>query len=305
MSRRWTALLLGGVAALGLFAVLAAMLGLRDPGSVSSNRSAKITYIANEGFLVEAGSRKVLIDALFDDDTIDDSHVPGGETLAQMVNGDEPFENVDLILVTHSHRDHFAPELVLRHLAANPDTVLAAPSQAIEKLRATGANLEKLGGRVKELGLGLFESVELAVEGIRVRAHRLRHSEYLVTDEKTGQQYNRHEHVENLAYVIEMGDARLLHVGDAVLPLNREYLESERFPEEKMNIVFLEFFDWSSETRSILERRFEPDHVVFMHLPPQEEVIESLAGRLTERFPEAVIFRKPLESRSFSRPGTP
>jgi L-ascorbate metabolism protein UlaG (beta-lactamase superfamily) len=206
---------------------------------------------------------------------------------------------VDLILVTHSHRDHFAPELVLRNVAGNPATVLAAPPQAIEKLREIAPDFEKYSDRVKELDIELFDSTELVVEGIRIQAHRIRHSEYMVTDEKTGKQYNRHENVENLAYVIEIGNVRLLHVGDAILPLNREYLESERFPQEKMDIVFLEFFDWSDETTGILERRLKPEHVVFMHLPPQEEKIESLTRHLTESFPNAVIFRKPLEARSF------
>jgi len=41
--------------------------------------------------------------------------------------GDRPITH---ILVTHAHVDHFDPELVLRHLAANPGAVVVAPPPA-------------------------------------------------------------------------------------------------------------------------------------------------------------------------------
>ena len=42
-----------------------------------------------------------------------------------------------------------------------------------------------------------------------------------------------------------------------------------------------------------------PDHIVFMHLPPQPEKIERLTGHLSGKFPNAVLFQEPLERRSF------
>jgi L-ascorbate metabolism protein UlaG (beta-lactamase superfamily) len=120
----------------------------------------------------------------------------------------------------------------------------------------------------------------------------------MVKDETTGKEHNRHEDVENLAYLIEVDGFRMLHVGDAVLPLNREYLESDHFPEGKIDVVFLEFFDWSDETREILEP-LAPDHIVFMHLPPQAEKIEQYGAHLKAKFPNAVVFREPLEARTF------
>ena len=144
----------------------------------------------------------------------------------------------------------------------------------------------------------MFASSELEFDGIRIQAHRIHHSQYMVKDEETGEEYNRHRDVENVAYLIEIGGLRLLHVGDAALPLSREYLESDRFPKAKIDIVFLEYFDWSEETKEILEL-MRPDHIVFMHLPPQPEKIERLTGHLSGKFPNAVLFQEPLERRSF------
>ena len=63
----------------------------------------------------------------------------------------------------------------------------------------------------------------------------------MVKDEKTGGSYNRHEGTD------------------------------EKFPEQKVTVAFLEFFDWSEETKEILQDRMSPDHVVFMHLPRRKK----------------------------------
>lgn len=257
-----------------------------------ADRPVKVTYLACEGFLIEAGSKKVLIDALFDDETINYCHLHSSETQAKLRRAEPPFDDIDLILVTHGHRDHFSAGPVLEHMAANPDSIFIGPPQAVEQFG------DERPDRVVEVYLAPFESRAMGFGGIGIEAHRLHHSEFMVKDPGTGEEVNRHRDVENLAYIIEFYGIRMLHVGDAVLPLNREHLESEDFPKGKIDLVFLEFFDWAEETVEIL-KPMAPDHVIFMHLPPQPEKIEQYAGHLSGMFPNAVIFREPLESRTF------
>ncbi len=256
------------------------------------HRPVKVTYLACEGFLVETGSKKVLIDALFDDGTIDYCQLHSAETQAKLRGAEPPFDDIDLILVTHGHRDHFAAGPVLEHMAADPGSIFMGPPQAVRQFG------EERPDRIVEINLKPFGSRELGFSGIGIEAHRLHHSEYIVKDPRTGEEVDRHRDVENLAYLIAIGGFRALHVGDAVLPPNREHLESEGFPKGKIDLVFLEFFDWSDETIEILDT-MKPDHIVFMHLPPQPEQIEKHAGHLSQKFPNAVIFREPLESRTF------
>jgi len=261
--------------------------------------SVEITYLANEGFLIEAGSKKILIDALFDGATIDWCHVNSPGTLAKLGKADAPFDDIDLILTTHSHIDHFSAGPVMKHLTADAGTVFIGPPQAVTQLAQAVKQLEgeKPGeDRIIEVDLKMFASSEFEFDGIRIEAHRIHHSQFIDKDEETGEEINRHRDVENLAYLIEIDGLRLLHVGDAVLPLNREYLESERFPKGKIDIVFLEYFDFSEETKEILEP-MRPDHIVFMHLPPQSDKIEKLSGYLWWNFPNAVLFKEPLERR--------
>lgn len=267
-------------------------------GSAAAGPPVKVTYIANEGFLIEMGSRNILVDAIFDDRSIAYAHVPDQTALSLMQASKAPFDEIDLVLVTHSHRDHFSVVPVLEHLKGNPSGVLIGPPQVVDALRAVEPELDDVGITVREVDLDLFESAELEADGIHVRAIRLRHSAYMETDEQTGEQVNRHARVENLIYLVEFEGLTMLHVGDAVLSQNLELFEEEGFEKKKIDIVFLEFFDWSDETKSILDQWMTPDHVVFMHLPPDPEKIRQIEAHLREKFPNAVIFAEPMEKKA-------
>jgi len=281
------------------FVILLALICSFSLGFAETAPAAHIRYIANEGFLIEIGPKKILIDALFDDDTMTHCHVPDKATVEQMAGSASPFDDVDIILVTHKHRDHFDPELVLRHLDSNPTGILIAPPQAIEQLRAQTPSIEKYGQRIREIDLEMFESAELDLSGIRVQIHRIHHSKFMETNEQTGEQVNRHQDIENLAFLVDVAGVALLHVGDAVLPHNRDYFEKESFSKKKLDFAFLEFFDWSDETKEILQLSMKPKHIVFMHLPPELEKIEKYTRHLSGKFSNAVVFQEPMQRRSF------
>lgn len=267
-------------------------------GSAAADPPAQVTSIANEGFLIEVGTRKILIDAIFDDRSIAYAHVPDEETLALMQASEAPFDDIDLVLVTHSHRDHFSVVPMLEHLKGSPSGVLIGPPQVVDTLRTVEPEFEDMGISVREVDLDLFESEDLDAGGIQVRAIRLRHSAFMETDEETGEQVDRHARVENLIFLVEFKGLTMLHVGDAVLSQNPELFEEEGFEKKKIDIVFLEFFDWSDETKSILDQWMTPDHVVFMHLPPDPEKIRQIEAHLREKFPNAVIFAEPMEKKA-------
>ncbi len=266
-----------------------------EPGPVAPG--VQVTYIANEGYLLEAGEDSVLVDALFGNETVDWCHVPPPETLARMESAQPPFDGVDLVLVTHAHVDHFAPGRVLRHLEANPDAMLVVPPQGLEPLTEEPAWSEEYHDRIEVLDLELFESSRLTVRGIELEVHRVRHCYYPETDPATGETRSRHERVEQLVYAFDVGDLTVLHLGDSIIAENREYFEGPRFEPGEIDLVFME--GWSPESLEILQAELAPRHVVFMHLPAEPELIERLAEALTAGVPGSVVFRKPLETRCF------
>jgi L-ascorbate metabolism protein UlaG (beta-lactamase superfamily) len=93
-----------------------------------------LTYVANMGVLVSSGDSKVLIDGLFDK-THPSSRAPAPETIESIMKGEPPFEDVDLVLVTHNHPDHFDAALAVRYLETRPEPILVAPVDAVEAMR--------------------------------------------------------------------------------------------------------------------------------------------------------------------------
>ncbi|MEE4270247.1 MAG: hypothetical protein V2I67_01150 [Thermoanaerobaculales bacterium] len=106
-------------------------------------------------------------------------------------------------------------------------------------------------------------------------------------------------YIANEGFLIEVGGKRLLHVGDAVLSQNSELFNDGVFEEVDLDVAFLEYFDWSEETRGILDRWMHVDRTVFMHLPTQADEIEDISKRLELTFPNKVIFDTPLQIKEF------
>jgi L-ascorbate metabolism protein UlaG (beta-lactamase superfamily) len=214
-------------------------------------------------------------------------------------NAESPFDGVRLILVTHAHPDHFSPQSVIRRLRNDSAAVVVGPPQMIAALEAAGATTQEIDERIIGVDLNLFDSTELDVAGLGLRAVRLRHSPYEIEDPKTGEMVDRHRNVENLVYLIEIGGKIILHVGDAVLSQNAELFNDGAFESVDVDILFLEYFDWSEETRTVLDRWMNADYTVFMHLPTEADEIESISQRLGLTFPNPVVFDTPLQIREF------
>src|SRR5215216_4933342 len=66
----------------------------------------EITYIANEGVLISSGDKQVLIDGLHREYQRDYAFLPAAQR-EKIENAKAPFDKIDLILVSHTHLDHF------------------------------------------------------------------------------------------------------------------------------------------------------------------------------------------------------
>src|SRR5687768_3392502 len=100
MHTRLGALLLSLFAAIGRAAAQA-------PATATSD-GVTITFLANEGVMLSAGGKKVLIDGLFLKYQSGFA-LPADSTQRALQSARPPFDNVDLILATHRHGDHFHP----------------------------------------------------------------------------------------------------------------------------------------------------------------------------------------------------
>jgi L-ascorbate metabolism protein UlaG (beta-lactamase superfamily) len=259
----------------------------------------EIMYIANDGFLIKASNKKILIDALFGKFESDWCYVPTGEIIEKMETGTEPFDQIDVILISHSHIDHFNAEIVLNHLESNEAGILICPRQVMQELEKD-KRYEKLSARVKEITPAYeigCQSVD--VKGMEIKVWRLAHSSYYIESEETRQKYNKHENVQNLGFTIEIDHKKIFHGGDWAYDdagRNTNPLE-----EEKNYLAFLgigAYLRLYGPDGRIIDESKKPENIVLMHIPPAIN-IEELTEEEKKTISATTVFKSPMEIKRF------
>lgn len=254
------------------------------PGESPADPFLEITYLANEGFLLRGGGRSVLIDAFVEAPYSQYAAVPAA-IHAGMVAGEPPFDSVDLALVSHFHQDHFQAGPAIAFLRNHPETVLASSPQVLEGIRSRSSGDRELAGRLREVlpAGGKKESLEIA--GIRVDFLRLRHG---------GRELDE---VHNLGHLIHIGDARILHIGDAEIDPGQFAAHGMPFPGLEVSLVPYWYFQ-SRQGKDVARDRLRGKLTVAVHVPPGD--LQEVVSYLASNFPGVRVFRKPLDTLSWS-----
>ena len=260
----------------------------------------EIMYIANEGFLIKASNKKILIDALFGNFESDWCDVPSGDMVERMETGTEPFDQIDVILISHAHIDHFNAEIVSRHLESNPAGILVCPRQVVQELERN-TRYEKFGARVKEITPEYeIGSETIDVKGMGIKVWRLNHSPYYIENEETKQKYNKHENVQNLGFTIEIDHERIFHGGDWGYDgtgANTNPLEGEKIDLAFLSVeAYLRLYDADNKE---IDKSKKPNKIVLMHLYPPGD-LEDLTEDEKNTISETTVFKSRMEIKSFS-----
>ena len=273
--------------------LLVLLAGLATPGQAQ----LRVTYVANEGSLLEGSGRKVLIDALTGERIPPYPTVPA-DLRPALEEARPPFDAVDLVLATHRHADHFDAETVARHLRANPAARFVSTPQAVEQLR------EALGAESPHL-----ERVEavLPAEGAR-QTVRHRGVEVQVLSLHHGR--SRKPPIENVGFLARMGGVKWLQVGDT--EVDEDDIRPYGLSDEQIDVAFLPtwFLEGGGWSR-VVERQIRPGTIVVMHrvengAPPAwfapDKDAAGQALRILDRFPSAVILARPGDTTTFAPP---
>ena len=268
------------------------LLGLAAP----AHAQLTVTYIANEGFLLEGGERKVLVDALFGPGISPYPTIPPALRPA-LEGASPPFDDVDVVLATHHHADHFDAGTVARHLRANPGARFISTPQAVDRLRRVAAD-----------DPGVLERLDatLPPEGER-RTVRHRGLDVVVLNLHHGR--SRNPPVQNLGFLVVMGGVKWLHVGDT--EVDEDDVRPYALPSEAIGVALLPTWFFGSERWvRVVERHIRPANVVVMHRVNERAPASyyepgasatSQTRRIRQRFPGAVIPGEPGESKTFTR----
>ena len=243
-----------------------------------------ITYVKNAGFLIESGDRKILIDALFEGFG---QPLVSSSLRARMEQAEAPFDGVDLVLVTHTHADHFDPDIVGAHLQNNPQAALVSTAQGARIIRQTFSTLDGLEERVHSVHLSAGTSQELDVDGFPLRILEISHGEGA--------------DVRNHGYVFEIGGYKLFHTGDIG---GLEYLQGYDLPAEQIDFAFVPWFFVADPENHVVLEDIQARHYVPMHFSYTGSDLESIWRDVEAHYPQAILFRESMQ-KLVVQPGQP
>ncbi len=237
-----------------------------------------LIYVSNAGVLLNIDNRKILIDALCKTSSVYKN--PSAEITEQIINGEAPFDNIDLMLISHYHEDHFDAEGIGRFILNNKQAVVISSEKVIsliEKGIAPG-----LDGNLIGLNSVLHSEVRLTVNGIDILAVSLAHD---------GRMFG---HVANYAYLID-GSFKVFHTGDAAG--RKENYENLNLAKYNIDLLLAPFpYIGLSSARQVIKEYIKPRKVALLHLPYEErdrdgwiKATKKSYQSVEGAFPEAVL----------------
>ena len=76
------------------------------------SEALRVTLLANAGLLLEYEGTTLLIDGIFHSRDVPFSSLPQ-DVWQKLLRGDAPFGNIDYLLFTHHHPDHFSAAMTV------------------------------------------------------------------------------------------------------------------------------------------------------------------------------------------------
>ncbi len=229
----------------------------------------EITYVANAGFLIECDTTKILIDALFGGWESNWYQVPSDSLISLMKSAQPPFDNVDLVLVTHNHVDHFDPGITADHLANSGGATLVCTEQT-EELLAVSCEYSAIEGRIMAVSALPDSAVILRMQGVELRVLSTHHTPSIERDTLTGETVDRNRGLQHLEFVIGMNGYRLFHCGDGDLSKEAKYV-AFGFGKDSVDVAFLQAWNAGEQLsyRQLLVRDvIKPVQIILMHRHP-------------------------------------
>lgn len=265
-----------------IFPVIMILLGLLPGGcrTAAPTDQTKVTYVGNSGFLMENGEIKVLVDGMIKG--FPSEYSPPAEVTDLLSKANPPFDQIDLILATHAHDDHFDAGQVAAYLAGNPETVFISTQEAADNTLLLDSTLT---GRVISVALKSGESREMEQNSIQVKAYDISHG-----FGPNGETYP------NLGFLISLNDVKIFHTGDMDGgTVTAGYLKMLGLPDEQIDIAFIPHFIFRNPdglrlaTDGVAARYYVPIHYHFTTPVFAAEPILRI-------IPDAILFEKELDS---------
>jgi len=179
-----------------------------------------------------------------------------------------PFDNIDIIAVTHWHDDHFDASVVAQHMVHDPRSVLVCTRQVVDRL-ATQPDYAAIERRVTVVDSPLDSVVSFTWAGISARVLASKHGSYYDVD-SAGQTVDIHRETRNLEYLFSIGGRAVIHCGDAAMPDRYRY-RLLGLGRDSIDVAFVQAWscqELASFREKLVREELLPRQIFFTHMAP-------------------------------------
>ena len=214
--------------------------------TIQNSKAVSITYTGNMGVLISDEKTAVWIDGLHEYYGPEYLNPPDS-LIEKAYTKRPPFNNLQWLLFTHYHRDHFSKKLVNHFLQKKSRYKVIGAPQVVDSLLASDAvNAWDKNTEV------FYDNLS----SLRIKAFNIPHT-----------WPQRHAKVQNIAYLVELNGFRILHTGDADTDM-------DAFTHAGIGLIDAaivpEWFINNKSGKQIIEN-LGAKKVIVAHIPPNEK----------------------------------
>ena len=207
----------------------------------------KISEVLNAGVLIEANNTKILIDGIhftkaFEWSSIDEN------LMHQIIHTNKNFQNINFLLFSHQHSDHFDKEKTLEYIEYND----------VEKLIMCDFSNEELeeNEMLEELKSDFFDIGTINLAHVKIN--------YFKTKHLKNEQYG----INHYSFIINVHNKNILYLGDADFG-KKETLEPLK--DYKIDVIIAPFIIATTVLGIKYINETNPDLLILNHLPNKED----------------------------------
>jgi L-ascorbate metabolism protein UlaG (beta-lactamase superfamily) len=254
----------------------------------------QITYVANEGFLLKSSSKKILIDALFSDG-YGYFATPSKEVTNDIMNNKVPFDSVDLLFLTHYHKDHCDPKLINDYLKKYPQIKLVTSKPSLIFIDGGQFGFVQLKKQFYEITPGINQSISQTINAIPVKVLGLKHMSLYQNG------IDLEEYMYNVGFYFDMDGIKIFHSGDIKIDNLQNYMAKNGKWTDSIDLAFLyyELFNSGQPDLEYILKTLNPKYIIIMHVPPSlNKEWEAKVEKLKASFPNILFFKNTLDSQT-------